>query len=100
MKENIYMDNIPFDYETRMYTQKERRTAMKGTRISKLDVLKNKFYVGSNQVIQSGWGFDNMESAIEKAKKLAQESEGDTFIVQIVKVIRQPEAPLVVEDVK
>lgn len=61
----------------------------------------NKFYVGSNSVMNKDWGHPTLNKAIEHAKELMEKQNSDEiFIVKIVKVVRRKETPIEVIDVK
>lgn len=65
---------------------------------------ENKFYIGSNSIINrgtKGWGHPTVEEAVEHAQQLlsGQEAATECFIVEIVKVVRRKPINVTVEDV-
>jgi hypothetical protein len=70
--------------------------------INSKDIANNRFYVGSNSVLERKWGHRTLEGAIVHAKGMIQ-LEGrheEVFIVKIIKVVRRKTAPVEVIDVK
>ena len=75
--------------------------AIKGTKARFLeDVAKNKFYVGSPKALQNNWGHRTLAKAVEHAEQVLDEQDmEETFVVQIVRVVRRRKAPVEVEKV-
>jgi hypothetical protein len=66
--------------------------------------IKKKFYVASSTMHEGGsrndWAHENLEDAIEHAKSLLSETKKIQYIVQIIRVVKLPERPMVVEEVE
>lgn len=60
----------------------------------------NRFYVGSERALRTGWGKPTLAEAVEHAKQLQAETGDDQFVVQIVRVVKKKEQPVIVEAVK
>jgi hypothetical protein len=63
-------------------------------------IKANRFYVGSERALRTGWGKPTLAEAVEHAKKLQAETGEDQFVVQIVRVVKKKEQPVIVEAVK
>jgi hypothetical protein len=61
--------------------------------------VTKKFYVGKASVVNSDWAHETLQAAINHAKRLAEESETEQIVVQIVRVVRIPKRPVIVEKV-
>lgn len=62
---------------------------------------QNRFYVGSNSVLDRAWGHSTVKNAIEHAKELMDDQNMDeTFIVQIIRVVKREHPPVRVEVIK
>ena len=61
---------------------------------------KRRFYVGSNRM-SPNWAKATLKEAVEHAKQILEKSPqlDETFVVQIVRVVRRKQVPLVVEKV-
>lgn len=63
-------------------------------------IAKNKFYVGSPRAIDQNWGHRTLVKAVEHAGQLLDEQDmEETFVVQIVRVVRRKRAPVEVQKV-
>lgn len=67
--------------------------------------LEKKFYVASQRMALGTTGYDTwtketLEEAVAHATKLAQDTEKDQMVVQIVKIVVVQRIPVVVEDVE
>lgn len=63
-------------------------------------MIKKKFYVGSQAMkTNNDWAHSTLNGAIEHAKKLAEESDEDQIVVQIIRVVRRQKSPIIVEKV-
>lgn len=67
--------------------------------------LEKKFYVASQRMAlgttgHETWAKETLEEAIAHATKLAQDTEKDQMVVQIVKMVLVQRVPVVVEDVE
>lgn len=60
----------------------------------------NRFYVGSDKALRTGWGKPTLAAAVEHAKQLLEDTGEDQFVVQIVRVVKKKVQPVVVEAVK
>ncbi len=81
-----------YDYLHEYKRNKERKT-MKITK---------KFYVGSRTMIDGSrldWPHTTLNGAIEHAKKLAEESDQDQIVVQIIRLVRRQKTPIIVEKI-
>lgn len=69
--------------------------------MDKKTLKANRFYVGSPQTLRgAGWGKPTLAEAVEHAKQLLESTGEEQFVVQIVRVVRKKEQPVVVETVK
>jgi len=67
--------------------------------------IKKRFYVASDAMHEgqrraNEWAHEILDEAIEHAKSLLSETKKVQYVVQIVKVVKMPERPMVVEDVE
>lgn len=69
-------------------------------------MIKKKFYIGSRKTIENGisvngddWTHATLEKAIEHAKELVEESGETQYVVQVVRIIKRKDNPIVVEKV-
>lgn len=65
--------------------------------------ITKKFYVASRSMIdgsRTDWPHETLDEAIEHATQLAEETEKDQAVVQIIKIVKLKKAPVVVEDVE
>lgn len=81
-----------------------REKAMPFVSMNKTDIPKKidrKFYVGSLAVFSPGNGHAkaSLAEAVAEATKLAQDTEQDQFVVQIVRVVRLQKRPVSVQKV-
>lgn len=60
----------------------------------------NRFYVGSPRALRDGWGKPTLAEAVEHAKAQLESTGEDQFVVQIVRVVKKKEQPVVVEAIK
>lgn len=79
--------------------------------MNKKTLRENKFYIGSESVLEKKyregeykqWGHSDLDAAIAHANKLLEKDPGKTycFIVEIIKVVRRKpvELPIIVEDI-
>ena len=69
--------------------------------------ITKKFYVGSRTMNPNSsdgrryqeWAKKTLQEAIDHAKSLAEETEEDQIVVQIVRIVRKQKTPLIVEKV-
>jgi len=64
--------------------------------------ITHKFYVGARGMIdgsRNDWAHTTLKDAIEHAKNLAEETNEDQIVVQIIRLIRRQKPPFVVETV-
>lgn len=64
--------------------------------------ITKKFYVGSQSMIngtRNDWAHTTLNGAIDHAKKIAEETEEDQIVVQIIRVVKRQKTPIIVEKV-
>jgi len=61
---------------------------------------RNKFYIGSNAVLDKDWGSPTLEHAIGLAKDRVAKTDCEVFVVKIIKVVRRARPPIDVIDVE
>lgn len=63
--------------------------------------IKKRFYVGSLSVFQSGNNHlkTTLSEAVDNAKRKLEETDEEQFVVQIVRVVRREQKPIIVEKV-
>lgn len=63
-------------------------------------ITRNKFYVGSPRALDNNWGHPTLAKAVRHAEEVMEEqSLEETFVVQIIRVVRRRKAPVEVEKV-
>ena len=70
---------------------------------TKEQIAQNKFYIGSNTIFQKsgGWGHPTVDDAVRHAQQMLQmdDSKGELFIVEIVRVVKRKPIDVDVETV-
>lgn len=71
-------------------------------KVTKEQVKKNRFYVGSPDALRRGWGHESLQAATDHAADMIDKGQQgeEQFIVKIVRVVRKKKTPVTIEDVK
>ncbi len=93
-----YNDNFDLDFMT-FRSNMERLRKKNMLTIPK--TIKKRFYVGSLSVFQNGNNHlkTTLSEAVDDAKRKLEETDEEQFVVQIVRVVRREQKPIIVEKV-
>lgn len=98
----IFKGFIDDGFDIQMDAFRNRMKKLKEKNMSSIPkTIKKRFYVGSLSVFQNGNNHlkTTLSEAVDEAKRKLEETDEEQFVVQIVRVVRREQKPIIVEKV-